>query len=291
MIIRRKHTGNFAVIPNSTANDEGLSADTLGVLAYLLSKPSDWMVQVLDLRNRFKMGRDRVYAIIRELEGSGYVKRHQSRSGDSNQFKTVEYVVFDCPQSTPGGEPLPEIPEAAIQRGNEGAASGFPVYGKSGHILKTESTKPSSKENSVSAATGGEPPSTSSEIWKEGLSLLGATSLSDKQKRTIIGRWCKGAPSEENKKALLAIFRAARRAGTGDPVAYIAKAVNQAFPPPPDPNGFDDATWRRNIQAAINMRSWSLAWGPPPGAKGCKVPAGLISPELTVALQAKRKAA
>ncbi len=34
-------------------------------------------------------------------KGSGYVRRNQCRLGDSNQFKAVNYVVFDCPQTLP----------------------------------------------------------------------------------------------------------------------------------------------------------------------------------------------
>ena len=42
MIIKRKHAGSFAVIPNITANDVQLKADTLGVLVYLLAKPAEY---------------------------------------------------------------------------------------------------------------------------------------------------------------------------------------------------------------------------------------------------------
>ena len=80
MIIKRKHTGSFAVIPNITANDLHLKADTLGVLVYLLAKPADWSVSIADLRKRFGIGRDRVYAILLELEKTGYIGRVQSRS-------------------------------------------------------------------------------------------------------------------------------------------------------------------------------------------------------------------
>ena len=70
MIIKRKHSGSYAVIPNTVSDDENLKADTLGVLVYLLAKPEDWKVIVADLRRRFHIGRNRVYAIIRELGGS-----------------------------------------------------------------------------------------------------------------------------------------------------------------------------------------------------------------------------
>ena len=79
MIVKRRHTGNFAVIPNMTVNDERLSAGALGLLAHLLAKPSDWTVYIEQLRKRFKLGRDRIYRLMSELESCGYVQRSQVR--------------------------------------------------------------------------------------------------------------------------------------------------------------------------------------------------------------------
>src|SRR5580765_4488965 len=99
MIIRRKHSGSFAVVPNITANDEQLSIEALGLLVFLLSKPSDWQVNVANLRMRFGIGRDKVYAILKALEAAGYVRKEQSRAVENNQFRVVEYVVFDTPEA------------------------------------------------------------------------------------------------------------------------------------------------------------------------------------------------
>ena len=41
LIIRGNIRENFSVLPNDLMNDERLSADALGVLVYLLSKPTD----------------------------------------------------------------------------------------------------------------------------------------------------------------------------------------------------------------------------------------------------------
>jgi hypothetical protein len=120
MIIRRKHTVNFAVIPNATSHDDCLSAEALGILVYLLSKPSDWVVSIVELRKRFSMGRDRLYHIMHMLEHARYVVRSQGRKDDSKRFCPVEYIVHDCPVGTSNAEevvgmaqptePLPEKP-------------------------------------------------------------------------------------------------------------------------------------------------------------------------------------
>ena len=127
MIIRRKHTGNFAVIPNSTTHDRRLSAEALGVLVYLLTKPSDWLVNMAELRQRFDMGRDRLYNIMAELEACGYVVRSQNRADASKRFCPVEYIVHDVPvagrpqsrflkirkRKNPNKRPLPCLPHPA----------------------------------------------------------------------------------------------------------------------------------------------------------------------------------
>ena len=156
MIIKRKHTGSFAVIPNAVGNDDQLKADTLGVLVYLLTKPEDWKVSVADVRKRFGIGRDRVYFIIQELETAGYVKRAQNRA-TGNRFSSVEYHVFDCQQSMaasnvediPENEPLPETPLPENQETENAqqitasvfSVSGTSASGKSGRILKTDFNK------------------------------------------------------------------------------------------------------------------------------------------------------
>ena len=87
------------------------------------------------------------------------------------------------------------------------------------------------------------------------------------------------------------MIRTAAKAGTLDPVAYIAKAVDDGFGPLPQPKQFDLDTWQRHTEAAVKTKDWTLAWGPPPGQKGCLIPAALITAELTAALAGWRAAA
>jgi hypothetical protein len=293
MIIKRKHTGSFAVIPNITANDDQLSIDALGMLVFLLSKPNDWQVNVANLRKRFDIGRDRVYTILKQLETAGYVGKTQPKKGESNQFCAVEYIVFDTPEAAKSEElpqPLPENTEAGISMAYGEAASVFAVYGKQGHILKTDITKREAEQtNSASSDAGANAPSVSATIWKEGRELL---KLSSSQANpSIIGKWLKRTPTDNDKQTLLQIFRAALTAGTGDPVAYVTRVVNDKFPPPPDPKAFDAVTWQRNIKAAIKTKAWAPQWGPAPLAKGCIVPKDLITVSLLSALEIHEAAA
>lgn len=107
-IVRRAQHKEFSVIPNTTLNDRRLSWEALGMLAYLISKPTDWQVRVADLTQRPGTGRDRAYRILDELAQNGYVQRRQLQ-GAGGRFCGWEYLVFDEPQEAP----LPENPYTA----------------------------------------------------------------------------------------------------------------------------------------------------------------------------------
>ena len=70
---------NYSVVPNNMLNDEGLDADCLAVMVYLLSKPSNWIVKPTNLQNRFKFGRDKAYRIINQLIKKQYIVREEHR--------------------------------------------------------------------------------------------------------------------------------------------------------------------------------------------------------------------
>ena len=95
LIVRSSLKDNFSVLPNHLLNDDRLSADQLGLLAYLLSKPTDWQVQVTELRKRFDVGRDKIRTILACLEQYGYITKEQVRL--DGKFATNRYVVSDSP--------------------------------------------------------------------------------------------------------------------------------------------------------------------------------------------------
>jgi hypothetical protein len=143
----------------------------------------------------------------------------------------------------------------------------------------------SSREHSASDEAGAEAPSISSLVWKEALDLLRPHSTaSEKNQRKLIGSWLKRTSSDADKEKLLGVVRGARRAGTADPESYITKAVNEAFPPPPDPKSFSPAKWGFIARAAIGRKEWDRRLGPPPGKRGCLIPADLVTPELISAV-------
>jgi hypothetical protein len=59
--------------------DTRLSWAARGLLAYLLSRSDDWKVLVNDLKKRGNLGRDGIYALLRELRSAGYVRFERHR--------------------------------------------------------------------------------------------------------------------------------------------------------------------------------------------------------------------
>ena len=66
-ILRVVHRERFTIIDNRILENSSLSWAARGVLAYLLSRPDDWRIIVKDIQRRGDLGRDGVYALLREL--------------------------------------------------------------------------------------------------------------------------------------------------------------------------------------------------------------------------------
>jgi hypothetical protein len=97
MILRRKHKMNFTTISNVPIRQETLSAEALAFLVYLYSQPDDWRVSHQNLMQRFRVGRNKAYAILGELLQTGYITRQPMKT-KSGHFLGYEYIVDDEPQ-------------------------------------------------------------------------------------------------------------------------------------------------------------------------------------------------
>jgi hypothetical protein len=102
-IIRASHSKDnpYSMLRKAMFEDNRLSLEARGMLGYILVKPDDWQIQIADLMKQGKTGRDRVYRIINELIGFGYIDRIEVRN---EQGKVVRYDYFTYE------EPLPEKP-------------------------------------------------------------------------------------------------------------------------------------------------------------------------------------
>lgn len=129
-IITRKRRDSFAIVPNAIANDERLTFEERGVLIYLLAKPDDWNVSVVDLQRRGGFGRDKAYRILQKLVTVGYIRRKQSKDA-SGRFTSYDYDVYDdaVPDELPLARPRPENQETASPL-PDFPSTGLPLTGK-----------------------------------------------------------------------------------------------------------------------------------------------------------------
>lgn len=74
-----KSKNNFTIISRDLYQKSGLSLEALGLIGYLISLPSDWIVYVSQLKGVFKVGKNKILSIMKELSIAGYMQRHQVR--------------------------------------------------------------------------------------------------------------------------------------------------------------------------------------------------------------------
>lgn len=83
-------------LPRNAAQDGRLALATRGLLALMLSLPSDWDYTVTGLAIKAGCGREKMRRMIRELEDVGYLAREQSH-GEGGQFGGNVYVLQETP--------------------------------------------------------------------------------------------------------------------------------------------------------------------------------------------------
>lgn len=111
MIIRKKHNSHFTILPNSIHDGCWLSLEATGLLSFLISRPPNWEIRHDALRRKFRITRDRLGRILKELIRAGYLSRDEEQPRDaSNRFAPYDYVVRDEPLrgASDAGRPLPD---------------------------------------------------------------------------------------------------------------------------------------------------------------------------------------
>jgi len=134
-IVRRRHNGRYASLPNAIFEDDLLSVEAKGTLGYLLSRPPNWHVSLRQVGKKLSIGKDRLHRIFGELIQAGYASREQPRRR-SGAFGRFEYVIRDEPETPVASLPQPEKPLPA----QPAPAQPVPAN-KAAYINKTESTK------------------------------------------------------------------------------------------------------------------------------------------------------
>ncbi len=117
MSIRRspRPKSNFYQLDKSISEDSRLSWSARGLLIYLLGKPDNWVVSISHLTRQTiqaakRSGRDAVYAILSELETTGYLQRQPLRS-KGGAFSGVEYTVSEIAAVSLSSKSYPDSPD------------------------------------------------------------------------------------------------------------------------------------------------------------------------------------
>ena len=95
-VIRVIKNKNYTTISNQLFKNKGISLKAKGLMAYLLSLPSDWNLSINGIVACSKEGRSAIGNTIKELISAGYIERTQVR--DKGKFVGYDYFVFEQPK-------------------------------------------------------------------------------------------------------------------------------------------------------------------------------------------------
>ena len=99
MIFRNKHEVNYTVLSNQTLSDKTLSFKARGLLAFMLSKPTDWEFFITEIiTNSDKDGAGSVRAGIKELIAAGYLTCKQPKTKHGRWGKSI-WDVWERPHT------------------------------------------------------------------------------------------------------------------------------------------------------------------------------------------------
>lgn len=90
-----KHTHPFVTIDRRPLENPNLSWRAKGLLTYLLSRPSDWTVQMTHLESMSTDGKTGLRSIMHELRRAGHAQIEQRRSPDGKHGAGTEWVIYE----------------------------------------------------------------------------------------------------------------------------------------------------------------------------------------------------
>ena len=106
-VFRIERTRDYTVMSNHHLRNRALSLKAKGLLSMMLSLPDDWNYTTRGLAKICKEGVDAIGGALRELEGAGYIVRHQLRD-QHGRICDTEYVIYEQPQ------PDTALPDTAL---------------------------------------------------------------------------------------------------------------------------------------------------------------------------------
>jgi hypothetical protein len=113
MSVRIHKKSRFTTVSNDIVNNSSVSWEARGLLVYLLSKPEGWIVRNSDLIRQSPAGRDKVAAILKELENK-YIFRWETRNPEG-RIEWKSESLNRQKTSTNGFQPTPILSTATAK--------------------------------------------------------------------------------------------------------------------------------------------------------------------------------
>lgn len=102
-IYKSKQASNYTVLPNDVFHSD-LSLGAIGLLAYFLSLPPDWVIYKTTLHTKLNIGRDKLDKYFNELRNKGFVV--SVKKIDKGKI-SYEHIVYDKPFNGEPQQPKP----------------------------------------------------------------------------------------------------------------------------------------------------------------------------------------
>jgi hypothetical protein len=99
-IIKSKSTERFTTLPNDLIKSIELSLDEKGLLSYLLSLPSDWIIYKKNLYNSLPDKHGTIDKAFKGLQTKGYIHSYKV-NGEDGKFVGWNHIVYDEKQNQP----------------------------------------------------------------------------------------------------------------------------------------------------------------------------------------------
>lgn len=142
-IHRIKKTNNFTVLSNSLISDKRLKYSDIGIMAYLLSKPDNWVINSSEVIGSHEDGRAAVRSSFSRLMEFGYIERTKTRT-DTGSY-VWEYKLYETSKYGDSDE----ISQRSLPAGGKPSVVTNPLLNTDNKELINKTTNISTKNDLV----------------------------------------------------------------------------------------------------------------------------------------------
>jgi hypothetical protein len=111
-IIKSKSTERFTTLPNELIKSDILSLEEKGLLSYLLSLPSDWVLYRKNLYKQLPDSKGTIDRVFKSLQDKGYILSAK-QIGTDGKFIGWNHIVYDIPFDRDADLPNSDNPTSA----------------------------------------------------------------------------------------------------------------------------------------------------------------------------------